>query len=109
MAENFKKIRKEVVKLILNDPRARERRLRNKAIGAILLKKYKLDISQNMMAKIVKDAESGTRAWRAFLKENPEFRGSDYFKDKHILEQERKIDLGYVPGLYEQIKILKKL
>lgn len=104
----FKKVRKAVVELILNNPRARERKNRNKAVGSIIIKKYNLLISQDVMADIVRDIESGTRAWRDFLLNYPEYRGSDY-DDKIKYDQEHKLVLGYIPGLEEQKKILERL
>lgn len=108
MVEDFRKIKKEIVKLILTNPKARERKYRNKAVGSVIIKKYGLSIDQETMAQIVKDIENGTRSWRAFLEENPKYRGSDY-GDKVKLEQAHQLELGYVPGIDEQQKILEQL
>ncbi len=108
MIQDFKKITKEVARLILSNPKARERKFKNRAIASLIIKKYNLPISIDIMADIVKDCENGSRAWRAFLRDHPAYRGSDY-SDKKKLEQEHKLELGYVPGLAEQQKILKRL
>jgi len=109
MIADFNNIRKKVVHLILLNPRARERKLRNQAIGSILLKKYNLEIPQKIMAEIVRDSVNGVRAWQDFLAKNPTYRGSDYFDEKRIMAEEHQVALGYVPELKEVEKILKNL
>lgn len=82
-------------------PRARERKNKNQAIGNILMKKYSVDydlgvfnVTKSELADIVGEVLTLDRQWRKILEENPNLRGTDY-KDKSRLEEEKLIELGY--------------
>ncbi len=81
------------------EPRARERKNKNRAIGNIITKKYLSNINPDRIEKgaiedMVGEILSMDRQWRKILEENPDLRGSDY-KDKDRLEEEKQLELGY--------------
>lgn len=80
------------------EPRARERKNKNRAIGNITIKKYQLDknmfVDKEQMADMVGEILSMDRQWRKILEENPELRGTDY-GDKDKLEEMKQLELGY--------------
>lgn len=93
------------------EPKARERKNKNRAIGNIIKKKYYsnlMQVEQSRMADIVSEVLNLDRKWRLILKENPDLRGSDY-KEKDILEQEKMLQLGYEPNYFNDIKQSKLL
>ena len=100
----------ELLNYLKQEPRARLRRNKNRAIGNLMSEKYEsqLLLSKEMMADMVGEILSLDRKWRKILEENPELRGSDY-KDKEILEQEAQIKLGYDPLYQQDLKKLKTL
>ena len=83
-----------LLELLQNEPRARERSNKNRAIGNLMIKQYNLTIDKAQMADMVGEILSQDRKWRKILEENPELRGSDY-GDKDILEQKKIVELGY--------------
>lgn len=96
------KKREKLNKLLIEEPRARERKNKDRAIVNLLIKEYGwLDrlILENPKIKdsvirLVGDYGSYDRLWRDILKKNKKLRGSDY-GDKVKLEQEKMIELGY--------------
>lgn len=77
----------ETVKQYLEEqPSARERKNKNRAICNLMIKKY--------IQEMVGDILSADRAWRKVLEENPNLRGSDY-ADKEELELQKQRELGY--------------
>lgn len=89
--------------------RARERKNKNKFLAWFLEKKYmvSLGLNQDQLANLIVDAGSYDRAWRKILQENPELRGKDY-DDKEVLEQEKQLELGYMPGETDVAKRMKE-
>lgn len=69
------------------EPRARERKNKNRAIGNVILEDYYLDIPKQTMSEIVAEILTYDRVWRKILEENPALRGMDYL-DKQKLENE---------------------
>lgn len=100
----------DLLNYLKQEPRARLRANKNRAIGNILQKKhfYTENISRDKMANLVGEILTLDRQWRKILEENPELRGTDYSK-KDILEQEKMLELGYSPGYQRDIKTLKLL
>jgi hypothetical protein len=92
-------------------PQARERSNKYKAIRNIVKRKFKLTIEDELLAEVIKYAIAEDRYWRRATQLNPHLRGSDYDKNdsKEILEEEAQIQLEYVPGLEDQLKLLDKL
>ena len=80
-------------------PKARERKMKDKAIVHMLVERYGFQegVPVKELVNFVQDYATYDRAWRKILFENPGLRGTDY-EDKERLEQERMIDLGYEPG-----------
>lgn len=86
----------ELIDYLKTEPRARERKNKNRAIGNLLQKKYFYteNISKDKMADMVGEILSLDRKWRKILEENPDLRGTDY-TDKVELELEKQRELGY--------------
>lgn len=101
----------ELIDYLKKEPRARERKNKNRAIGNLLKSKYHsnlMDIEQSRMADIVSEVLTLDRQWRKILEENPDLRGTDY-KEKVELAQKKQIELGYSPGYHQDIAKLKTL
>ena len=95
----------ELIDYLKQEPRARERKNKNRAIGNLLIAPYiekvmkdngfKEFISNKAdIADIVGEVLTLDRQWRKILEENPELRGTDY-KDKAMLEEKKLEELGY--------------
>lgn len=75
----------------------RERSNKNKWLGAIVFKKYGIEMTPKMkdqMSDLVADLANADRAWRKALEEHPELRGTDYGA-KDDLEIIKQRELGY--------------
>lgn len=86
----------ELIEYLKTEPRARERKNKNRAIGNLVFKKYGLetDIDKLLLSDVIGEILSLDRKWRKILEENPELRGSDY-GEKEVLEVEKQRELGY--------------
>lgn len=92
----------ELIDYLKQEPRARERKNKNRAIGNVILEKYSSQFplysdtkeDKAKMADIVGEILSLDRKWRKILEENPDLRGSDY-KEKDKLEEDYQKSLGY--------------
>ncbi len=82
---------------LTEEPRARERANKNRAIGNIIIKNYKLEMDKKVMSDIVGQILNADRAWRKVLEDNVELRGTDY-GDKDELEIAKQKELGYNVG-----------
>lgn len=100
----------ELKNYLQKQPLARERVNKDRAIVNLLLERYPrlADIDKLILIDFVKDHNSYDRAWRLVTAENPELRGKDY-KDKRILEERKKLELGYTPTYYQDVKQLELL
>ena len=87
---------KDLYLLIKEEPRARERKNKNRAVAKVLKSKFNVlnGIENKVLAKILRTSHSLDRNWRLILKENPSLRGSDY-GDKDKLEKKTQKELGY--------------
>lgn len=87
------------------EPRARERKEKDRALVNLLLRRYPElgTVKKDTLIDMVKDYNSMDRCWRLVLNERPELRGTDY-EDKAMLEQEKQLELGYTPGYDDDIK-----
>lgn len=90
--------------------KARERSNKNRFIAYLLDKKYNvgMGISTTTLESLIVDASSYDRAWRQVLQHEAHLRGKDYY-DKVMLEQDKELELGYMPGHESDIKKLKTL
>jgi len=81
---------------LLDEPKARERKNKNRAIKHILAKKYPSlrSIDPGVLQEAVKKSQSLDRSWRKLLEENPKLRGKDY-DNKQEQERVSKHRLGY--------------
>lgn len=95
------------------EPRARERKLKDRAIVNVLLKHYKdlKGIEKEILIDVCRAYANYDRAWRQILSETPRLRGTDYDVNgsKNMLEQEKMLDLGYEVGIDQDVKKLKTL
>lgn len=81
----------------------RERHDKNRFVAWMLYQKWDLsNVSLNLtiLESMITDVVSYTRLWQKVLAENVELRGSDY-DTKAVVEQAKKIELGYEPGFHE--------
>lgn len=86
-------LRENVERYLENEPRARERKLRSRAVVNILLEFYPgLTGHKDTLIEFCKDYETATRVWRDVLQFRPDLRGSDY-GDKKVLEQNTMLKL----------------
>lgn len=76
----------QVKQYLEEQPSARERKNKNRAICNMMIKKY--------IQEMVGDILNADRAWRKVLEDNPQLRGSDY-EDKDQLEENKQRELGY--------------
>ena len=105
------KIYDQLVTYLQQQPLARERKNKDRAVCNLLVKKHTglkqaLDaglISKEVLVAFVQDYNSYDRQWRKVVAENEELRGSDY-GDKEVLEQETMLGLGYQPGFSSLVK-----
>ena len=90
----------ELIDYLKQEPKARERKNKNRAIANVIYEKYSLDekmfneLDKTTRADMVGEILSLDRKWRKILEENPDLRGSDY-SDKTELEIEKQRELGY--------------
>lgn len=86
-------------------PLFRERRNKDVGIVNILIgRHYKLGeairdglLSKGQVTEIMQEYATMDRSWRQALEQHEGLRGKDY-DDKAKLEQEKQVQLGYVPG-----------
>lgn len=92
----------ELIDYLTQEPRARERKYKNRAIGNVILEKYSSQFplygdtkeDKAKMADIVGEILSLDRKWRAILEKNPDLRGSDYGQKEELVEKKLQ-ELGY--------------
>lgn len=97
---------KELEQYLTEEPKARERCNKDRAIVNILVYKHGLvDIDRVKLTNFVKDYASLDREWRRLLAEKPALRGTDY-DDGKKLEQEYILNAGYEVGYHRRKKLL---
>ncbi len=90
--------RTHLEKYLEAEPRARERKNKDRAIVNLLLKTYSLEhLTKEGLIELCHEFQTYDRAWRMILAEREELRGSDY-ENKTVLEQEKVVELGYEIG-----------
>lgn len=101
----------ELLDYLKKEPRARERRNKNRAIGNIILGNcfplYE-SVDKERMADMVGQVLSLDRKWRKILEDNPNLRGTDY-DEKQILEEKKMLELDYEPDYKNNVAKLKTL
>jgi hypothetical protein len=85
---------KELHKYLIDQPLARERKNKDKAIANILIQKHKLTIDRDLLATVLKEFNSLDREWRQILEKNEDLRGKDYWDKEKLINIKRK-GLGY--------------
>lgn len=95
-----------VEKYLQDEPRARERKNKNRAVVNLLLKKFPQlsEIPKDRLEDILQEAATLDRCWRWVTEHRKWLRGADY-GSKEELEQKVQIELGYEPGYYRDIKV----
>ena len=99
----------ETIKRYLEkEPKARERRNKNRALGNLIIAHYHVPLPKETMEEIVGQILNADRYWRMVTKDNEHLRGSDY-KTKDTVEKNFQNALGYERGHGEFIKLTKHL
>lgn len=94
-----------ILKYLRDYEQFRERRNKNKYIGAIVLMKYGVELTpklKDQLADLVTDMMNADRYWRMHTHEYPELRGKDYDTGK-VVEQKKILELGYEMGYSKDI------
>ena len=92
----------KLVKYLQDEPRARERKNKDRALINLLAKEYGFilrgledrTITKDALTNFVGDILYYDRKWRLILEQEPHLQGSDY-GDKSKLEEKTKVELGY--------------
>lgn len=84
----------DLITLLKQEPKARERKNKHRAVGNVVIEKFGLEIDKSKMADVVGEILSLDREWRKILEENPELRGQDYEEGK-LLAKKKQLELGY--------------
>ncbi len=83
------------------NPKARERKNKNRFIAWILENKYggrfQTGSSVSLLTDVISDAFTYDRAWRQVLQLESNLRGSDY-EEKKALMKDKEVELGYEHG-----------
>ncbi len=97
------KLEDKLKKLLQDEPRARERRNKVRAVSQILRKNHPVlsAVVPEVLQLIVDETIALERYWRGLLQKYPELRGQDYdgkgFKSKKQITQEKMVELEYQP------------
>ncbi len=86
----------------------RERKKRGRFIAWLIDKKYRTELPLDLLEDMLRDGENMSREWRKVLEDEPSLRGGDY-NTKRLVEERKQIELGYIPGFEESIKLFNKL
>lgn len=98
----------QVLQYLKEEPRFRERCNKDRGICNLLIEKYHLVISKEMLTNVIQDANSMDRYWRKLTAENEDLRGSDYYTKRQV-EERKQIALGYESGYYQNKDLLSNL
>lgn len=101
----------EIYQYLLIEPRARFIKNRMRAIVNLLLKDFPelKDIPKDKLVNFIHQAESFNRIFRLVLAEHPELVPEEDKEVKHILEEEKMIELGYETNYHNNVNKLKTL
>lgn len=99
---------KRLTKFLEVEPKARERKNKNKAVAYLIKERYNLDIRSDLLTEIVSDAQTLDRAWRKITLDNPELRGSDY-EEKAALVEKAQARLGYSTATQQDPELMRLL
>jgi hypothetical protein len=82
--------------LLEEDPRARERRNKDRAIRVLLMRRHPelKEVRKEVLLAALREYQSYNRAWRKTTQENEHLRGKDYHQ-KFKLEDQKQAELGY--------------
>lgn len=104
-----------IIDYLTEQPLARERKNRSRALWRCLERKYGVinSMTLDMWLDYYPEAESLNRLIRKVQAEREDLRGLDYDgenggKTKEILEQEKMQSLGYQAGHYTDVELLEK-
>lgn len=95
--------------------RARYIKMRNRAVLNLVLPKHPIlkqaveGMDKATLIEFAKDIQTYARAFRQVLEAHPEWTDEQEKYEKMILEQQKQIDLGYTPGINEDISKLSSI
>ncbi len=103
-------LKEQVKELLVNQPLARERRNRARAVWKILeIRHACTEIGKDkFLDPYFTEIQTINRLILNIQQYEPDLRGKDY-ADKKILEQEKMLELGYSPGHFQDVKKLSKI
>lgn len=86
-----------VYRYLKEEPRARERANKNRALANLLFKRFPQlqEFDKDLLEEIAKYTTKIDRNWRKILEEKPSLRGSDYEKTKKTTQKPVLKELGY--------------
>ena len=105
----------EVEKYCKEEYRARYLKMRNRAVLNLVLPKHPIlaqaveGIDKAILIEFAKDIQTYARSFRQVLEAHPEWTNEQEKYEKMIKEQQKQIDLGYIPGLFEDKEKLSTL
>lgn len=103
-------LEKTIKAYLEQEPRARERRFRNRTVWNILQKLHRFEtLDKDTFCKLYTKFDSVRRLICKVQEENENLRGQDYSPDKDILEQEKMLELGYQVRHYQDVKTLARI
>lgn len=91
--------------------RARYLKNRDRAIVNVLLTHFPsmACIEKERLITFISSAQSYARGFRKVLEDHPEWTNEQEKFEKHVLEEKMELELGYKPGLNEDLEKLKTL
>jgi len=93
-------MKQEILNYLKEEPRFRERKLKNTGIANLIMKKYGVEIPRDKRDDFISDILGADRYWRKSLEDYPELRGTDY-DTKREMEERAQIALEYQPMHHE--------
>jgi hypothetical protein len=80
------------------EPKARERKNKDRAIANILIKRYPFinSVPKEILIEAMQDFNTLDRCWRQVTQLQPELRGKDYHQKEKLIHKKQQ-ELGYYP------------
>ena len=98
-------MKNELLYLLRTEPKARERKNKDRACVYVLLKHFESlnNVPKDVLIRFVQEYATLDRQWRKLLQDNVGLRGVDY-ETKKMLSQKKQIELGYEGGANVRLK-----
>lgn len=91
-------MKKDLYQYLVNEPRARERKFKDRGVVNVLINKPRYhelrNIDKETLVEFVREHETYMRSWRQILEKTPELRGKDYETKQKAVKNKLK-ELGY--------------